>query len=75
MITIRTDTLDVARRVAGYRNIAELARAMGRDRSTVSRTLAGKLEVSADFIAGMRLAFPSLTVDDLFAFDEQQVSA
>jgi predicted DNA-binding protein (UPF0251 family) len=75
MITIRTDVLEAVRLVAGYDTVAALARAMGLDRTTVSRTLAGKLPISTDFLAGMRLAFPALTTDHLFDFHAEQLSA
>lgn len=75
MITIRTDVLEAVQLVAGYHSVAALARAMEMDRTTVSRTLAGKLPISAEFLAGMRLAFPSLTTDHLFDFHAAQLSA
>lgn len=75
MITLRTDILEAVRLVAGYDTVAELARAMGLDRTTVSRTLAGKLEISASFIVGMSRAFPKLTTDHLFDLHAEQLSA
>lgn len=76
MITIRTDELELARLAAGlHASITDLARAMGVERSVVSKTLAGKLAVSADFIAGARRAFPHIPFERLFSVDAEQVSA
>lgn len=71
-ITIRTGNLDLARRVAGLATPAALARAMGIHRANVTRTLSGDARLTAEFIAGLRRAFPMLGFDDLFAVAEPE---
>lgn len=76
MITIRAEQLDTARRAAGlHGSTTDLARAMGMSSAAVGRTLAGKRAVSAEFITGMRRAFPHLSVEHLFEFTDEAVPA
>ncbi|MGD9115590.1 MAG: helix-turn-helix transcriptional regulator [Dehalococcoidia bacterium] len=49
-----------------YRNLSELARAMGISVSQVYRVQEGKRKINGKFITGAIKAFPDLSFDDLF---------
>lgn len=75
VIRIRTEALDVARRVAGLESNRALAQAMGVAHSTVGRALSGDSAIGGELIAGLLRAFPGLTFDDLFAVDDEAEDA
>jgi hypothetical protein len=51
-----------------YRNLSELARAMGLSLSQVYRVREGKRNINQKFIIGAKKAFPDHNLDDLFYF-------
>jgi len=51
-----------------YRNLSELARAMGLSLSQVYRVREGKRSINQKFIIGAKKAFPDHNLDDLFYF-------
>lgn len=65
-VKLRLDTFDKATRLAGYRSDYSAAKAMGLNRSTLSRVLSGELQPGATFIAGALVALQPLAFDDLF---------
>lgn len=65
MIRIKTDQLDLAQRAAGMATTAELARAMGLNKTSVARALR-KEQAGQDFVTGAHKAFRLLHFDDLF---------
>jgi len=50
----------------GYKNLAELARAMGISASQIYRVREGKRHINQKFIIGAIKAFPNYKLDDLF---------
>jgi transcriptional regulator with XRE-family HTH domain len=52
-----------------YKNLSELAGAMGISVSQVYRVLEGKRNINRKFIIGAMKAFPGYKFDDLFYFD------
>ncbi|MFC2005798.1 helix-turn-helix domain-containing protein [Chloroflexota bacterium] len=50
----------------GYRNLSELAQAMGMSVSQVYRVRQGKRRINQKFIVGAMKAFPNYKLDDLF---------
>lgn len=54
-----------------YRNLSELARAMGLSVSQVYRVREGKRSINQKFIIGAKKAFPDFKLDDLFYFDTE----
>lgn len=54
-----------------YRNLSELAQAMGLSLSQVYRVREGKRSINQKFIVGAKKAFPSYNLDDLFYFDSE----
>lgn len=50
----------------GYRNLSELARAMGISPSQIYRVREGKRQINQKFIVGAIMAFPDYRLDDLF---------
>jgi len=54
--------------VRNYRNLSELAGAMGISVSQVYRVLEGKRNINRKFIIGAMKAFPGYKFDDLFYF-------
>ncbi len=65
-VRLRTDQLTKRRANAGLTTNSALALAVGVAESTIGRVLAGQVEVSAAFIAGLLKAFPGSKFDDLF---------
>ncbi len=57
-----------------YRNLSELARAMGLSVSQVYRVREGKRHINQKFIVGAKRAFPSYGLDDLFYLDNGQLN-
>jgi len=55
--------------VRDYKNLSELAGAMGISISQVYRVLEGKRNINRKFIIGAMKAFPGCKFDDLFYFD------
>ena len=51
---------------SNYRNLAELAQAMGISTSQIYRVQSGKRKINHKFIAGAIQAFPQHRLDDLF---------
>jgi hypothetical protein len=54
-----------------YRNLSELARAMGLSVSQVYRVREGKRYINQKFIVGAKRAFPEYGLDDLFYLAEK----
>ena len=50
----------------GYRNLSELAQAMGISVSQIYRVRQGKRHINQKFIVGAVKAFPNYRLDDLF---------
>lgn len=50
----------------GYKNLSELAKAMGISVSQIYRVREGKRPINQKFIVGAMKAFPNHTFDDLF---------
>jgi hypothetical protein len=57
-----------------YRNLSELARAMGLSISQVYRVREGKRGINEKFIIGAKKAFPDRRLDELFYFNYGQSS-
>ena len=72
---VKTRIFDLERH--SYRNLSELARAMGISVSQVYRVREGKRSINQKFIVGAVRAFPEHRLDDLFYFapDEPTVSS
>nr|WP_184929723.1 helix-turn-helix transcriptional regulator [Saccharothrix ecbatanensis] len=64
-VRLRTGVFTFLRRTK-FRSEYALAKAMGVNRSTVSRVLAGELQPGSAFIAGALAAFTPVTFEDLF---------
>lgn len=63
-LRIRTKVFDLS--FHGYRNLSELAEAMGISVSQVYRVREGKRQINQKFIIGALKAFPGYGMDDLF---------
>jgi hypothetical protein len=57
-----------------YRNLSDLARAMGLSVSQVYRVREGKRGINEKFIIGAKMAFPDCLLDELFYFNRGQSS-
>jgi hypothetical protein len=57
-----------------YRNLSDLARAMGLSVSQVYRVREGKRGINEKFIIGAKMAFPDCRLDELFYFSRGQSS-
>ncbi|HEY51242.1 MAG TPA: helix-turn-helix transcriptional regulator [Dehalococcoidia bacterium] len=57
-----------------YRNLSELAHAMGLSVSQVYRVREGKRSINQKFIIGAKKAFPDYGLDDLFYLDNDRLS-
>ena len=66
-MVIKTRVFDLSN--GKYRNLSELAQAMGLSLSQVSRVREGKRNINQKFIVGAKRAFPQHNLDDLFYFD------
>ncbi|QAB18699.1 XRE family transcriptional regulator [Leucobacter muris] len=65
--------LDELRRANGITSEAELARRLEVDPSTLYRVSTGKSVPSNEFIAGLKLAFPLCSLDDLLTLTDLAV--
>ena len=63
-MTVKTKVFELSSR--NYRNLSELARAMGISVSQVYRVREGKRGINQKFIVGAMRAFPRYRLDDLF---------
>ena len=63
-LRMRTKIFDIG--FQGYRNLSELACAMGISVSQVYRVREGKRQINQKFIVGAMRAFPRYRLDDLF---------
>ncbi len=63
---IRTRVFDIAN--GRFKNLSELATAMGLSVSQVYRVREGKRGINEKFIVGAKRAFPELRLDELFYF-------
>ncbi|MGM1057842.1 transcriptional regulator [Saccharothrix sp. Mg75] len=68
---LRAEVFRKAVTLAGYRSDYELARAMGVNRSTISRVRSGTLTPGQGFIAGALVVLAPMGFDDLFTVDSQ----
>lgn len=66
---IRTRVFDLCN--GNYRNLSELAQAMGLSVSQVYRVREGKRHINQKFIVGAKKAFPDYRLDELFYLDEE----
>jgi len=55
-----------------FRNLSELAHAMGLSVSQVYRVREGKRSINQKFIIGAKKAFPNYGLDELFYLDEER---
>jgi hypothetical protein len=60
---------------SSYRNLSELARAMGISVSQIYRVREGKRSINQKFIVGAVKAFPERRLDDLFYFAPDEMTA
>ena len=56
-----------------FRNLSELAHAMGLSVSQVYRVREGKRSINQKFIIGAKKAFPNYRLDGLFYLDEEEM--
>lgn len=63
---VKTRIFELSRN--GYKNLSELAHAMGLSISQVYRVRQGKRSINQKFIVGAVKAFPECTFEDLFYF-------
>lgn len=69
VLVLNRRKLDELRRASGIRSDAELARRLNVDPSTLYRVSSGKTVPSNEFIAGLKVAFPMCSLDDLLALE------
>ncbi len=67
---VRTKVFDLS--YQDYRNLSELAEAMGISVSQVYRVREGKRRINQKFIVGAIKAFPGYRLDDLFYIDSKE---
>ena len=65
-VALRTDVFTKAAQLAGFRSDYSAAKAMGLNRSTLTRVLSGELHPGPAFIAGALVALTPMQFDDLF---------
>ncbi len=58
-----------------YRNLSELAHAMGLSVSQVYRVREGKRSINQKFIIGAKKAFPDYKLEDLFYLDSEPLAS
>lgn len=63
-LMVRTKVFELG--YQGYRNLSELAKAMGISVSQIYRVKEGKRHINQKFIVGAVKAFPGYRLDDLF---------
>ncbi|QFZ20259.1 hypothetical protein [Saccharothrix syringae] len=73
-VKLRTARFVRITQAAGFGSHYALARAMGLNRSTVTRVVTGSLQPGTAFIAGALIALAPLSFDDLFQIVEQPAS-
>ena len=66
---IKTRVFDLYR--GHYRNLSEMANAMGVSVSQVYRVREGKRSINQKFIIGAKIAFPGHKLDDLFYLEPE----
>jgi len=69
---IKTRIFDLGN--SNFRNLSELAQAMGLSVSQVYRVREGKRSINHKFIIGAKRAFPNYGLDDLFYLDEEGIT-
>ncbi|WP_415367111.1 transcriptional regulator [Saccharothrix sp. BKS2] len=78
-IRLRSEAFLKAVRLAGYPSDYGLARAMGVNRSTVTRVMSGSLQPGPSFIGGALIALRPMEFNDLFEivqiFAEDDISS
>jgi len=67
---IKTRVFDLCN--GNFRNLSELAQAMGLSISQVYRVREGKRGINQKFIIGAKKAFPNYGLDELFYLDEER---
>ena len=67
---VRTKVFDLS--YQDYKNLSELAEAMGISVSQVYRVREGKRRINQKFIVGAIKAFPGYRLDDLFYLDSKE---
>jgi hypothetical protein len=70
---IRTRVFEL--RDGHYRNLSELAHAMGLSVSQVYRVRDGKRSINQKFIIGAKQAFPGYKLDELFYFENNVLNS
>jgi hypothetical protein len=65
-VKLRFDVFAKAATLAGHRSASSAAKAMGLNRSTIARVMAGELQPGTTFIAGALVALTPMQFDDLF---------
>ena len=68
-IKLKTRIFDLCPRY--YRNLTEMAKAMGMSTSQVYRVANGKRHINEKFILGALKAFPGYSLSDLFYVEEK----
>jgi hypothetical protein len=68
-VFLRNRVFQIATALAGFRSDYALAKAMGLNRSTVTRVLAGELMPGPGFIAGALKVLAPMQFEDLFEVD------
>ncbi|MFD7653939.1 transcriptional regulator [Actinosynnema sp. NPDC059797] len=69
-VRLRTEKFGRVVELAGFRSDYALARAMGLNRSTVTRVRTGQLQPGRAFISGALKALVPMEFDDLFEVEE-----
>ena len=69
---VRTKVFDLS--YQDYKNLSELAEAMGISVSQVYRVREGKRRINQKFIVGAIKAFPGYRLDDLFYLDSKELT-
>jgi len=74
-LIVKTRVFDLSCRCKGFKNLSELAKAMGISVSQVYRVREGKRGINQKFIIGAVKAFPEHRLDDLFYFAPDEPTA
>lgn len=69
VLALNLSKLHELRRANGIRSEADLARKLGVNPSTLYRVTSGLTTPSNEFIAGLKLAFPLCSLDDLLVLE------
>jgi ribosome-binding protein aMBF1 (putative translation factor) len=67
VLVLNRQKLDELRRASGIPSDAELARRLNVDPSTLYRVSSGRTAPSNEFMAGLKVAFPMCSLDDLLS--------